>query len=299
MGSFSRAPGAPRSRKSCLKGSKASRKSDRKGSRISNKPMGSRSGTSQKGSKASRSVAQPKAREACKTPPAADGVVADNTSRVDEFSNLPTLTTPGSVGSAESDGMSDSEIGSLAHGQAEDLDLVLPRGEGESKSSFVKKQAEDDSLKHQWALAKDKLRGYDVRDQMLVHVISGELGEECVRLVVPRCECEKLLVLAHDKGGHLGVKKVRSKLNKLFTWPGLAGDVLNHVSSCHACAQHNKAGNRLPQLQERPVVGEPFRSVAIDLVGPLPKGRGGATFLLTYTCASASEDSQKGLRYVI
>ncbi len=73
-------------------------------------------------------------------------------------------------------------------------------------------------------------------------------------------------------------------MNKLFTWPGLAQDVVDHVMSCDVCRQVNKAGDRPAKLAERPVVSEPFRSVAIDLVGPLPKGRGGAKYLLTYAC---------------
>ncbi len=35
---------------------------------------------------------------------------------------------------------------------------------------------------------------------------------------------------------------------------------------------------------ERPILTEPFESVAVDLVGPLPKGKGGCRFLLTYIC---------------
>ncbi len=101
---------------------------------------------------------------------------------------------------------------------------------------------------------------------------------------MPREDRERLLGLAHKFGGHLGVKKMKSKLNRLFTWPGLSGDVTRYVSACQLCATHNKMGNKPVELQERPVVGEPFRSVAIDIVGPLPKGRGGAQYILTYSC---------------
>ncbi len=48
------------------------------------------------------------------------------------------------------------------------------------------------------------------------------------------------------------------------------------------CEKVNKAGNKPVKLQERLIVTEPFRSVAIDLVGPLPKARGGVKYLLTY-----------------
>ncbi len=35
---------------------------------------------------------------------------------------------------------------------------------------------------------------------------------------------------------------------------------------------------------ERPLLSEPFEAVAVDLVGPLPKGKGGNRFLLTCVC---------------
>ncbi len=81
--------------------------------------------------------------------------------------------------------------------------------------------------------------------------------------------------LAHEKSGHMGAKKVRAMLNKRFTWSGIGSDVVNHVKSCVHCGRINKAGNLLVVLQERPIVSEPFRSVAIDIVGPLPKAKSG------------------------
>ncbi len=50
------------------------------------------------------------------------------------------------------------------------------------------------------------------------------------------------------------------------------------------CAKVNQAGQKSAELLKRPVVSEPFWAVAIDLVGPLPKGRGGAQYLFTYSC---------------
>ncbi len=32
------------------------------------------------------------------------------------------------------------------------------------------------------------------------------------------------------------------------------------------------------------MVDEPFRVVAVDIMGPLPKGKGGAQYFLTYAC---------------
>ncbi len=84
------------------------------------------------------------------------------------------------------------------------------------------RQNADESLGGCILLAKSSLRGYGLRDRVLVHVVEGDCGEEIVRVVVPKVDRGRLLNLAHDDGGHLGIRKVRDKLNRLFTWPGLA-----------------------------------------------------------------------------
>ncbi len=156
----------------------------------------------------------------------------------------------------------------------EDLRLELPGGRGDTKAALIKRQQEDQTLKDCIQLGKDRLRGYELREGLLVHANIGELGEDGIRVVVPKADRGKLLELAHEYGGHLG-KKVKAKLNRLFTWPGLAGDVAKYVASCPECLRLNHSGNRPAELMERPIVDEPFRAVAVDIVGPLPKGKGG------------------------
>ncbi len=174
----------------------------------------------------------------------------------------------------------------LEESKLEDLQLNLPDGivEADGKDGLVQRQEADGSLAECALLAKSSLRGYGLRDKVLVHVVQGDCGEEIVRIVVPKPDRLRLIKMAHDYGGHLGVKKVRDKLNCLFTWPWLAKDVCNYVRSCDVCLRANKSGNKPAKLQERPVVDEPFKSVAVDIVDPLPKGKGGAQYLLTYAC---------------
>ncbi len=56
--------------------------------------------------------------------------------------------------------------------------------------------------------------------------------------------------------------------------------MLSHVM----CVSEHKAGNRAAKLVERPIVSVPFESVAIDIVGPLPKAKKGVRYLFTYVC---------------
>ena len=45
-----------------------------------------------------------------------------------------------------------------------------------------------------------------------------------------------------------------------------------------------KSTPRKAPMIEREMVSVPFETVAIDLVGPFEKGRGGYRYLLTYVC---------------
>ena len=100
---------------------------------------------------------------------------------------------------------------------SDDLQLELPGGKGDTRADLIQRQQTDQTLKECMLLGKEKFRGYELRNGMLLHVCSGELGEEQVRVVVPKADRHRLLELAHEYGGHLGSKKVKSKLNRLFT----------------------------------------------------------------------------------
>ncbi len=95
------------------------------------------------------------------------------------------------------------------------------------------------------------------------------------RLVVPVDRRSKVLQLAHDHCSHTGVWGMRKLLNTKFTWPGLHGDIVKYVKSCAVCLRMNSAGNKSGKMVECPIVTVPFESVAIDIVGPLPKARRG------------------------
>ncbi len=82
---------------------------------------------------------------------------------------------------------------------------------------------------------------------------------------------------------------VRPPLNSRFTWPGLSRDVITHIQSCDTCLRHNKAGNAKAKMVECPTLSEPYESVAVDLVGLLPKGRQGCRFILTYVCLPSGQ----------
>ncbi len=171
--------------------------------------------------------------------------------------------------------------------EGEDLDICLPDGSGDevdSRRELIQRQKRDGSLEECMLLAESGLRVYGLRQGVLVHEMIGDCGEECTKIVLPQSDRNRVLKMADDNCGHLDARKVRGKLNRLFTWPGMAKDIGNYVESCDVCLRANKSGNRPAKLQERPVVDEPFNVVAVDIVGPLLKGKGGAQYILAYAC---------------
>ncbi len=54
------------------------------------------------------------------------------------------------------------------------------------------------------------------------------------------------------------------------------------MRGCGVCQRKSKYKPKRAPVVERPVLSEPFEDVAVDIVGPLAKGKGGCRFLLTY-----------------
>ncbi len=143
---------------------------------------------------------------------------------------------------------------------------------------------EDDTLKHCRELGSLKKNGYIWKNELLFQEMEDDTGNLLSRLVLPVGRRKRVVSLAHDFTGHVGVRRTKQLLNSRFTWPGMGKDVLEFVQSCDACLRLNKTGNRQVHMVERPIVTEPFESVAVDIVGPLLKGKGGVKFILTFIC---------------
>ncbi len=126
--------------------------------------------------------------------------------------------------------------------------------------------------------------GYFWEDGLLFHRVSDHECGYFVRLVLPVSRCRAVLELAHDGSGHLSARKVRALLNAHFTWPFIAKETEEYSKNCDTCQKVNKSGQRKACMVERPVISEPFESLAVNLVGLLPMGKGDARYLLTAIC---------------
>ncbi|KAJ0047442.1 hypothetical protein NL108_000158 [Boleophthalmus pectinirostris] len=120
---------------------------------------------------------------------------------------------------------------------------------------------------------------------------TGTEGEHVTyQVVVPTVYRAQVLSLAHDHpcSGHMGVTKTYNRVLKHFFWLGLKSDVVKHCQTCHVCQMAGKPNQMIPPapLCPIPVMGEPFKKVITDCVGPLPRTKTGNQFLLTIMYAS-------------
>jgi len=212
------------------------------------------------------------------------GVCAPNTTPAGEGEAVPGMEVK-----ADSVEESDRNCGNGGSEEECELDdLGSPEtGEVCQKDDLRKEIGEDSSLKHCCDLADRKANGFVWDDGLLFQDSLNSEGDVLHRLVLPTSKREKVLQLAHNKNGHIGAKSMRRLINRKFTWPGLSVDVVKHARECSDCLKHNRVGNKTAKMVERPVISIPFESVAFDLVGPLPKARGGVKHILTYICMAS------------
>ena len=78
--------------------------------------------------------------------------------------------------------------------------------------------------------------------------------------------------------------RLKQIIKRRFTWPSLSNDVVTYCHSCTVCQKCSNAPAGHAPMIEWQVTTEPFEVLAFDLVGPLPKAKGGFRFILTSIC---------------
>ncbi len=142
----------------------------------------------------------------------------------------------------------------------------------------------DDSLSTCRKLADAGQRGFFWRDGILFHRQAvQDLGWRD-RMVAPAPRRKQILEVAHDRCGHPGARRLKEALEVRFHWPKMFEDCLAYCKSCKSCAEFNKSGKVQTPMIIRSPVNQPFEHIALDIIGPLPKGKGGCRYVLTTAC---------------
>ncbi|KAL1488854.1 hypothetical protein ABEB36_014649 [Hypothenemus hampei] len=111
-------------------------------------------------------------------------------------------------------------------------------------------------------------------------------GSGAWKVVVPKDLRLDVLKRCHDHpaAGHVGVFKTFWKLASRYYWPKMRADVVRFVRSCRVCAQ-SKVEQKPPcgLMGNRPRISQPWQSISLDFVGPLPRSKHGNSYILVVT----------------
>ena len=107
------------------------------------------------------------------------------------------------------------------------------------------------------------------------------------KLAIPDADDLRLDLLRemHDSpyAGHLGIRKTRKAIERLYTWPSMRDEVEHYVTTCAGC-QRNTSSNQAPAglLQPLPIPTRKWGSVSMDLIIALPETASGNTAIVLF-----------------
>ena len=104
------------------------------------------------------------------------------------------------------------------------------------------------------------------------------------RIVVPESYRNEILRVGHaiPLSGHMGNAKTLDRIAAHFFWPGLSSDVRKYCATCPQCQLvARKLKSQRAPLKPVEVVTEPFKKIAINIVGELPRSTSGYKYILT------------------
>lgn len=106
------------------------------------------------------------------------------------------------------------------------------------------------------------------------------------KIVVPKDKRSAILRRCHDHpaSGHVGIFKTYWRVAEHYYWPKMRADVIRYVKSCTIC-QQTKVEQRVPcgYMGNRPRVTQPWQSISLDFIGPLPRSKHGNSHILVVT----------------
>ena len=156
-------------------------------------------------------------------------------------------------------------------------------------NQFRELQEADPSLRKSFAAAAGEMNsagaGFIMKDGLLYRqwTLRNRAADMTTDQLVVPAQCRAQIIrIAHSipLAGHMGRDKTTNRILHRFYWPTLYKDVAEFCRSCQECQKARGQKMRRAPLIPLPIVGEAFRRIAMDIVGPLPRSRAGNRYVL-------------------
>ena len=139
---------------------------------------------------------------------------------------------------------------------------------------------------HQIKKLQSKVEDYIIQDIKLGKESWWNLRDRIVHwkdlVCIPKDDAlqESRIVKNHDHplAGHPGAKRTKSLMLTKFYWPNLGKDVKRYVEGCNKCQKTNLKW-KTTILHSHSVPENPWETISIDIIGPLPESSGKNTIL--------------------
>lgn len=126
-----------------------------------------------------------------------------------------------------------------------------------------------------------KNMGNEVLKKLTIHLISKAIS------INDKNEKKEIIDRYHNDplyGGHLGIKKMYSKIRSKYYWKNMLKDITNYVINSEKCnVSKHRTHTKVPMI----ITGtpqKPFDVMIIDTIGPLPKSENGNAYAVTMVC---------------
>jgi hypothetical protein len=103
--------------------------------------------------------------------------------------------------------------------------------------------------------------------------------------VIPASLTYEILKANHDDpvAGHLAFKRTFHKIRERYWWKDMKKDIQHWVESCRDCGSRRTPNDLKAEHMEPIPVGDPFQTIGMDFIGPLPRTKKGMQYILVIT----------------
>lgn len=134
----------------------------------------------------------------------------------------------------------------------------------------------DEVAAHRWTE-----RGYHLSKGVLYRYLDDIYTEE-PQLVIPVTLRKEVMSECHDSvtSGHGGYEKTLHRVTQRYYFPGMRRYICEYIKTCTECQRYKPSNQKPGGLVQTPVPAQRFEVIAVDLFGPLPKGKNGERWIM-------------------